>query len=402
MTLKITQELEQAIVAIANLHNSNSRSIAASVLVDRLETARDKYPHDHIIVNMSESIQASLKNDPFKMMSPSDVQECFNHFVQLGASDNVRSVLGEFLVDHRIATSTTRESHDDRTWGSNITRDLSDVQAGVQPLEVSVRATDATLDAEASRAIFGDLEDEIFGSLSDSVLRKASSFSDNEINKVINFVAEEFSAVVGQTPSVRFASDDGSNTVQVFASLKNGGRDSVFVVDVPIAKQSNHPLPILQYVMANTDKKRLFTAANLRQDMSSHDTSTASISIKYSTMDFNSLIRELYTSASNGENASAKMILDAVRTNYPDKINVAVENLTEALQKFAEREEAPNCSRIIPAGKYSVRDVCGHLRIPLDEVYVDDAGSCRRKSLAVFDSLESSNVSIATSKIHLT
>ena len=402
MTLKVTKELEEALVAIANLYDSNQKDIAASVLVDRLEAAREFYPHDHIIVNMSESIKASLDGNPYRMMSASDVQDYFNHFAQLGPSDAVRNVLGEFLVDHRISTSTTKDLGEDRSWGSNTTRDPSDVAENKQPIEVSVRGLEADIKEEGSRGVFGSLEDEVFGSLSDSVLRKSSSFSDDDINNVIKFVDNEFRSMVGQSPSVRFAGDDGDGSIQVFASLRNGGKESVLIVDVPLSKQSNHPLPIVKYVVAATGEERAFTASNIGTDMNSVESSRNVPSVKYDTMDFQSLIRSLYTSASGGDNEEARMILDAVKKNYPEKINVAVENLTDALQKFSNSEESAPCSRIIPAGKYSVRDICGHLRIPVSEVFVDEAGNCRRKSLAVFDSLESSNVSIATSKINLT
>jgi len=386
------QKLVEAAQAIAEVSDRQEPTIPVFTLAGALDQARDKFPHDAIIANMAESYKTLQKDNQFRMVNKDHIQSCFNHFAGLGCHDNIRSILGEMLVDHRVGLSTNSNSID-RSWGDCGTRNIEDVQNDKQPLEIQARALEVDLAQEAKIADQGFLSH-----TADLILRSDSRFSNSQINSTLQLVANEFKQVAAQSPSVRFV-QDSEDGIRVIATLNNGKTEKDFQVDV-VFTSTGAPMPIHSYSFDEGKTSRLFIASNLSADLNGdRDGDRLVVSEDLIGINFNQLMHQMYLASLDHDSSRCREVLAVVQEKYPEQVALAVNEYIDGTT--TNKESKATCSRLM-RNKTSVQDLCGHLLIPVTQVVVDAQGHCRRKSLAAFDSSSAAGVSISTSKVSLT
>lgn len=385
-------EAAQAITAVTDRYEN---SIPVFMMVDKLENARDAYPGDQIIAHMAEAYKTLQREQPHSMVSKDHVQNCFNHFAGFGTHDNVRTVLANILVDHRQDLGAVNRD-ESRSWGDDTTRNIEDVTAGKQALEVSANALELDLSKEGT--YLEDDQGDLATHAANLLLRANSRFSDDQINAALNCVASEFTQVVGQSPSVRFISDT-SDGLKIIATLSNGRVDKDFTVDVSLGSDGA-PMPLYEYAVAN-GASRVFTAANINKDLNTNSESDRLvINPEYLNLNFGELMQEMYLASAEGDLGRCKQVLAVVNDKYPEQAKVAVNEYMDGLETSSRTQQA-TCSKVI-RNNTSVQDICGHMLIPVSQIVVDAQGHCRRKSLAAFDAVEREGVNISTSKVKLT
>jgi hypothetical protein len=243
-----------------------------------------------------------------------------------------------------------------------------------------------------------------------NVLEAASSFGLEAIRTGKLLIARELAAAGFKNAQVKFGSELHDSVIYAASINTPKGPVEIEVPTEMVVNASGKFTPLAPSYFAYDGLVEDFTAAKLQRfaiNIPSPSTQSVTCSTALTYMTLPELKDEILKAASENDYIVCEAALSEIQEKYPEEIykNAVSDYHFLLSQKSAINNVSQQCSKMIPAGKYSIYPMCGHLHVPMYKVIVGSDGMCRLKSTVEREKLnpiDETSASISTSKINLT
>jgi hypothetical protein len=229
---------------------------------------------------------------------------------------------------------------------------------------------------EASEAKASKEDVNLFGSYLESAKGIAElTFSKSVVENGRNIIASKI-ASFGYNPQITItACDDNSITYAIAIATKNGPLGFEVISEVENEK------PLVPYIMAVSDKAYDFTVEGLQSAINDKVNNTKILAVISPLYDLKSseIVAIVKQASSTGDYQIAEEALNILSEkadfeSYASALNEYMKGLNGEISKQACKSDC-KCTRIIKASNRG-NPLCGHLNLPLDQVYQDNNGNC--------------------------
>jgi hypothetical protein len=205
------------------------------------------------------------------------------------------------------------------------------------------------------------------------------NFGRNIVDNGRNIIASKVSSF-GYKPQITVTScDENSITYAVAITTRNGPLGFEVISEV----QNNKA--VVPYIMAISDKVYDFTREGMEHavnDKVIDNRVLAAVSPLYD-LKSSEIVKIVRQAASNGDYKTAEEALNVLSEktdfeNYAMALNEYVKGLNGEITKEACHSTQCKCTKIVKASNRE-KPLCGHLNLPLDQVYQDKNGNCTPK-----------------------
>jgi hypothetical protein len=241
----------------------------------------------------------------------------------------------------------------------------------------------------------------------DDVLEAVSSFGKDAVKAGKHLVLAELAEAGFKNAQVRFGAESGDSICYMAAIATPKGPVEI---EIPVEMQetaNSGYRPLAPSYFACDGLIEDFTSSKLQRFALSRPAPSSGqvvYSTEHSYMTLPELRDEIIKAASDSDYVACEMILGTIQERFAeeDYKNAVADYHYLLMLKNNREENAPKCSKEIPAGKGSIEARCGHFGVPMSKVVVGEDGHCKLRSSVEREKLnpvEESGAAISTSKL---